>query len=141
MDNRKFFEDLVESVGLMIRRVRKIEGLTLEEVAIQAGLTEGYVGNIERGVVDNPSFRAVSNIANALHTDLVTLLVNAVQEEGISLNQKVQFEDLLDAKGKDKRKYRRALDGLEEKFTDDTISSEKKVQLAEIVIKLVRFCN
>ena len=36
-------------LGLRIARLRKLNGLTLEELARRAGITKGYLSKVERG--------------------------------------------------------------------------------------------
>jgi len=52
-------------VGRNIRRLRKERGATLERLAGEAGLDDGYLGKIERGQ-ENPSLEKLIGIANAL---------------------------------------------------------------------------
>jgi transcriptional regulator with XRE-family HTH domain len=54
-----------EIVGLNVRRLRKANGLTQEELAHGAEIDTRYVGGIERGE-ENPSVAVVGRIAQVL---------------------------------------------------------------------------
>jgi transcriptional regulator with XRE-family HTH domain len=62
-----------------IAAVRGDAGLTQETVAIEAGVTPGYLSKIERAV-SNPSWTTVERIADALDISLVEL-AEAVEAE------------------------------------------------------------
>jgi transcriptional regulator with XRE-family HTH domain len=56
-------------IGLQIRATRKRRRLTLEEVATAAGLTTGYLSQIERGLAV-PTLTALKRIADSLSVHL-----------------------------------------------------------------------
>lgn len=60
-------------VGENVRRLRKAQGQTQEQLAFEAELDLTYIGGIERGR-RNPSLLAMVRIAAALKVDLVELL-------------------------------------------------------------------
>ena len=61
-------------VGGNVRRLRKAEGQTQEQLAFEAGLDLTYIGGIERGR-RNPSLLAMVRIATALKVQLEELLM------------------------------------------------------------------
>src|SRR5215470_12336623 len=61
--------DLQEIMGRVIRRERQERRLTIKELGDKAGLSEIYVGEIERGQ-KYPSAKVLESIANALDLDL-----------------------------------------------------------------------
>ncbi len=61
-------------VGANIRRLRKDRGATLEDLAGEAGLDEGYLGKIERGL-ENPSLNKLLGIANTLEVSPAVFFV------------------------------------------------------------------
>jgi transcriptional regulator with XRE-family HTH domain len=65
--------DLQEIIGRIIRRERLDRQLTIKELGDKAGLSEIYVGEIERGQ-KYPSSKVLENIAQALDLDLADLL-------------------------------------------------------------------
>ena len=50
-----------------IRKFRKLSGLTLEELARKVECSKNYIFEIETGKKNNPSFKLVAKIANALN--------------------------------------------------------------------------
>lgn len=64
---------MAEILGINVRRVRLERGMTLESLAMEAGLAYSYVGGIERGQ-RNPTLAVVERIANVLNIDPITLL-------------------------------------------------------------------
>ena len=65
--------DLQEIMGRVIRRERLDRQLTIKELGDKAGLSEIYVGEIERGK-KYPSSKVLENIAQALDLDIADLL-------------------------------------------------------------------
>ncbi len=65
--------DLQEIVGRVIRRERQDRQLTIKELGDKAGLSEIYVGEIERGQ-KYPSSKVLESLANALDLDMADLL-------------------------------------------------------------------
>ena len=62
-----------EVVGKNVRRLRKAQGLTQEELAHGAGIDTRYVGGIERGE-ENPSVAVLGRIAQVLGVHPTELL-------------------------------------------------------------------
>lgn len=65
--------NLSEKLGASIRRYRIAGGLTQHELARLAGLTSGYLSDVERGKV-NISIANLNSLADALNVPLATLL-------------------------------------------------------------------
>lgn len=71
--------DLQEIMGRVIRRERQERRLTIKELGDKAGLSEIYVGEIERGQ-KYPSSKVLESIAIALDLDLADLLELMAEE-------------------------------------------------------------
>jgi transcriptional regulator with XRE-family HTH domain len=71
--------DLQEIMGRVIRRERQDRRLTIKELGEKAGLSEIYVGEIERGQ-KYPSSRVLESIARALDMDIADLLEMVAEE-------------------------------------------------------------
>src|SRR2546426_11264838 len=71
--------DLQEIIGRVIRRERQDRQLTIKELGDKAGLSEIYVGEIERGQ-KYPSSRVLESIARALDLDIADLLEMVAEE-------------------------------------------------------------
>lgn len=71
--------DLQEIMGRVIRRERQDRHLTIKELGEKAGLSEIYVGEIERGQ-KYPSSRVLESIAAALDLDIADLLELVAEE-------------------------------------------------------------
>jgi len=54
-----------QDVGIRIRRLRNVRGLSLAEVSARSGLSAGFLSQIERGI-SSASIRALARIAEAL---------------------------------------------------------------------------
>lgn len=61
------------SIGQMLRARRKAIGKTMKQVAAEAGLTEGFISQIERGI-STPSLISLYKVATALGTSVDTFL-------------------------------------------------------------------
>ena len=71
--------DLQEILGRVIRQERQYRRLTIKELGDKAGLSEIYVGEIERGQ-KYPSAQVQESIANALELALSELLELMAEE-------------------------------------------------------------
>ncbi|GCE49495.1 helix-turn-helix protein [Thermosporothrix hazakensis] len=71
--------DLQEILGRVIRQERQNRHLTIKELGDKAGLSEIYVGEIERGQ-KYPSARVLESLAKALDLDLADLLEYMAEE-------------------------------------------------------------
>ena len=71
--------DLQEIIGRVIRRERQDRRLTIKELGDKAGLSEIYVGEIERGQ-KYPSSKVLESIAQALDLDIADLLELMAEE-------------------------------------------------------------
>src|SRR5256884_9222108 len=71
--------DLQEIIGRVIRRERQDRQLTIKELGDKAGLSEIYVGEIERGQ-KYPSSKVLESLARELDLDLADLLELMAEE-------------------------------------------------------------
>jgi transcriptional regulator with XRE-family HTH domain len=71
--------DLQEIMGKVIRRERQDRQLTIKELGDKAGLSEIYVGEIERGQ-KYPSSKVLESLARALDLDIADLLELMAEE-------------------------------------------------------------
>lgn len=71
--------DLQEIIGRVIRRERQVRDLTIKELGEKAGLSEIYVGEIERGQ-KYPSAKVLESLAEALKLEIADLLELTAEE-------------------------------------------------------------
>jgi transcriptional regulator with XRE-family HTH domain len=71
--------DLQEIIGRVIRRERQDRQLTIKELGDKAGLSEIYVGEIERGQ-KYPSSKVLESLARSLDLDIADLLELMAEE-------------------------------------------------------------
>ncbi len=71
--------DLQEIIGRIIRRERQDRRLTIKELGDKAGLSEIYVGEIERGQ-KYPSSKVLESLATTLDLDIADLLELMAEE-------------------------------------------------------------
>ncbi len=65
--------DLNRVLGRNIRALRQRQGLSQEELALEADMKRSYVSDLERGT-RNPSVKAVGRLAKALGVEAWQLL-------------------------------------------------------------------
>jgi transcriptional regulator with XRE-family HTH domain len=65
--------DLQETIGRVVRQERQYRNFTIKELGEKAGLSEIYVGEIERGQ-KYPSAKVLESLAQALGLDMAELL-------------------------------------------------------------------
>lgn len=63
----------VQAVGNEIKRLRKLRGRTLEQLASRAGVSAGLLSQVERGQ-GNPSFNTLVQVAHALGIPVARLM-------------------------------------------------------------------
>lgn len=61
-------------LGQKVKTIRKRRGLTQVELAAKAGLTQGYITQLENGVRTNPSFDIVQRLAKGLKVTVADLV-------------------------------------------------------------------
>jgi transcriptional regulator with XRE-family HTH domain len=84
--------DLQEIVGRVIRQERQARDLTIKELGSKAGLSEIYVGEIERGQ-KYPSAKVLESLASALGLDIAELL--ELMAEGIRREREPQITSVI----------------------------------------------
>ena len=84
--------DLQEVVGRVIRQERQARDLTIKELGSKAGLSEIYVGEIERGQ-KYPSAKVLESLASALGLDIAELL--ELMAEGIRREREPQITSVI----------------------------------------------
>lgn len=81
-------------LGNNIRAERKRQLLTLEQLAEQVGITDNFLGKIERGD-SMPSLSTIDRIAQSLHVSIDFLLWDAEQHSNYQLIQSIlEFSNL-----------------------------------------------
>ena len=66
--------DVRRRVGLNLQRLRRLAGLSQEELAHRANVHQTYLSGVENGL-RNPSIAVLDRIATALDVDVAELLV------------------------------------------------------------------
>jgi transcriptional regulator with XRE-family HTH domain len=61
-------------IGRVIRDLRSPKDIGLRELATKAGVTSGYLANLESGKRQNPSLDVLKRVAEALGVDVKELL-------------------------------------------------------------------
>jgi len=79
MEDEQKSSDLQEIIGRVVRRERQDLRLTIKELGDKAGLSEIYVGEIERGQ-KYPSSKVLESLARALDLDLAEFLELVAEE-------------------------------------------------------------
>jgi len=61
-------------LGTAIRNLRQALRLTQEQLAKKVGVTQGYIGHLERGLKKNPSLPTLKKLARALGVPVSEML-------------------------------------------------------------------
>ena len=64
----------VEVIGQRLRQLRELRGLSVSQVAKEAGVAKSYLAKLERGEVPNPGVTTLARIAAVLEVTLPQLL-------------------------------------------------------------------
>ena len=63
-----------QRLATVIKRLRAQRDMTQEELAKKAGVTQGYIAQLERGLRKNPSLPSLRKLARALCVPVTELL-------------------------------------------------------------------
>ena len=80
------------NLGSLIRRYRKERKLTLRAVAEKAGISEGFLSQVENDV-NSPSVDTLVKICGALEVNAGDLLNQANKQEALVLVRKSEWDD------------------------------------------------
>ena len=81
------------NLGTIIRRYRKEKKLTLRAVAEQAGISEGFMSQVENNV-NSPSVDTLINICNAIGVNAGDVLNQVEKQERLVLIRKSEWDDV-----------------------------------------------
>ncbi len=81
------------NLGTIIRRYRKNNKLTLKVVADRAGISEGFLSQIENNV-NSPSVDTLMNICSAIGINASELLTQVENQEKSVIIRKSEWEDV-----------------------------------------------
>ena len=99
-----------------IRKLRKEQGLTLKNLAVRSGLSSTYLSQIERGL-SNPSIGTLKKIADAMNTNLVSLMgFDQIEGETRETEQQKKDESRVRVVKSDRRKMLVYPGGLKKAF-------------------------
>lgn len=80
------------NIGPLIRKARKARKLTLKVVAEKAGISEGFLSQVENDV-NSPSVDTLLRICQAVDVNPGDLITQASQQQQIVLVRKSEWED------------------------------------------------
>lgn len=101
-------------VGKKITELRKLKGVSLSKLANDAGISKGYLSNIETGKKENPSVELLDKIAIALGVNVSDLfdqdeqprdLLNDMEED-----MKILFSKAKQLSKEDRQKVLKMMD-------------------------------
>lgn len=102
---------MTNNMGDRIRELRKRKGLTLDQLATNAGSSKSYIWELENKNPPRPSADKLSAIAEALDTTLDHLMGTSFNsEDDLSPEDRVFFRKFVSLDPKKKDKMRQTLD-------------------------------
>ncbi len=84
------------ALGDKIRELRDELGMSQAQLALQGGLSQGYLSQLENDEVQNPSAAVIFGVARALHVDPRVLMHAAGYEEVAAGNGHDEYEVIVD---------------------------------------------
>ncbi len=81
------------NLGNILKKHRKSNRLTLKIVADRAGISEGFLSQIENNV-NSPSVETLMNICGAIGVNAGDILTQVESQEKLSLIKKSEWEDI-----------------------------------------------
>ena len=90
-----YHENAMENFGSHIRRLRKLKGLTLKQVEIQAKVSNAYISQIERGLRKPPHPDILKRLAKTYDVPHRELLVLAgyLEEDSLAIATRRKVEE------------------------------------------------
>ena len=82
-------------IGAKVRRLRKLRGLTIEELANNADLTKGFISQLERDITV-PSVLNLKQVVEVLGLDLATFFSGFDEGEKNIYNAKDRIDDVVE---------------------------------------------
>jgi len=73
-----------QELGSQIRSLRRQQGMTLDDLAGEAGLSKGYLSKLERGL-KTPPISTLANIARALSVEIAEFFRTGVERPRLTL--------------------------------------------------------
>jgi len=78
--------------GNKVRKLRKEQGMTIDELSSKSGFTSSYISQVERNLIE-PSLSALSKVCNVLQISPYYFMDN--QENGVMITRKEDRQKLL----------------------------------------------
>lgn len=103
--------EITKKIGRRIRGVRNKAGLSQENLAVRAGTTKNYLGNLERGQIDNIGLEIIANICKALGITLSELFQD-VEESRTTAEDDDTFANALYSQMIEKACYPPSVEGM-----------------------------
>jgi transcriptional regulator with XRE-family HTH domain len=86
-------EIFLMNIGPMIRRLRKEQKLTLKTVSARAGISEGFLSQVENNV-NSPSVDTLIKICNAMDLNAGDVLKLAENQQRLNVIRKIDLDDV-----------------------------------------------
>jgi transcriptional regulator with XRE-family HTH domain len=80
-------------IGTKIRRLRKLRGLTIEELAEKANLTKGFISQVERDL-SAPSVINLKQVLDVLGVSLASFFSDLTERENNIFNQRDRISEV-----------------------------------------------
>lgn len=143
------------NIGQEIRKARERRGISLSKLAEKAEVSKSYLSNLETGKLENPTIEVLERLARALDVKMQIPLENFTPGEhlqetnseksankektsGFSLGYHHAYDGLKENSSTYQNKFNRAVALVKDVLSDETISKEKREQVAEEVISLMK---
>src|SRR4030043_158168 len=86
-------EGITVNLGSLIRKHRKEKRLTLKAVAEKAGISEGFLSQVENST-SSPSVDTLISISNAIGVNAGDLLNQVSAQENLAIVRKMEWDDI-----------------------------------------------
>ncbi|MDV2581276.1 helix-turn-helix domain-containing protein [Alkalibacillus haloalkaliphilus] len=98
-------------IGERVKNYRKEAGMTLTQLAEEAGIAKSYLSAIERNIQQNPSIQFLEKVANVLNIDVDHLIKDPAEMSGEPLDREWEklVKDAMDS-GVSKDEFREFLE-------------------------------
>ena len=123
-------------IGNNIRKIRKSKKMSINSLAKKAGVSLGYLSDLENDKFTNPTLDKLNSIADALNVSVGDFFANDLSDN-IEINVPKEYTDKYKVTSRDKKQYLAEMKKANEAFfMDDELNEEAKKEMLDLMSEL-----
>lgn len=123
-------------IGNNIRKIRKSKKMSINSLAKKAGVSLGYLSDLENDKFTNPTLDKLNSIADALNVSVGDFFANDLSDN-IEINVPKEYTDKYKVTSRDKKQYLAEMKKANEAFfMDDELNENAKKEMLDLMSEL-----